>query len=63
MIFFILKIWNILRLKAFVSVQSSLLEMWRFNEAAIEATTKEEVVEGINRLERRFKLHHKLWLF
>ena len=50
-------------MKAFVSVQSSLLEMWRFNEAAIEATTKEEVIEGINRLERRFKLHHKLWLF
>ena len=41
--------------KAYCSVQSSLLEMWRFNEAAIEATTKEEVVEGINKLERRFK--------
>ena len=46
-------------LKTYVSVQSSLLEMWRFNEAAIEATTKEEVVEGINRLERRYKLSHQ----
>ena len=34
-------------------VQSSLLEMWRFNEAAIEAVTREEVIEGVNRLERR----------
>ena len=46
---------KISKLKAYCSVQSSLLEMWRFNEAAIEATTKEEVVEGINRLERRYK--------
>ena len=48
-----MKIWKILRLKAFVSVQSSLLEMWRFNEAAIKAATMEEVIEGVNRLERR----------
>ena len=34
-------------------VQSSLLEMWRFNEAAIKAVTIEEVIEGVNRLERR----------
>ena len=50
---------KISKLKAYVSVQSSLLEMWRFNEAAIEATTKEEVVEGINKLERRYKLSHQ----
>ena len=34
-------------------VQSSLLEMWRFNEAAIKAVSREEVIEGVNRLERR----------
>ena len=34
-------------------VQSSLLEMWRFDEEAIEAVTIEEVIEGVNRLERR----------
>ena len=33
--------------------QSSLLEMWRFNEAAIKAVSTEEVIEGVNRLERR----------
>ena len=33
--------------------QSSLLEMWRFNEAAIKAVSREEVIEGVNRLERR----------
>ena len=27
--------------------------MWRFNEAAIEAVNKEEVIEGVDRLERR----------
>ena len=34
-------------------VQSSLLEMWRFNEEAIKAATMEEVIEGVNQLERR----------
>ena len=34
-------------------VQSSLLEMWRFEEEEIKAVTREEVVEGVNRLERR----------
>ena len=27
--------------------------MWRFEEEEIEAVTREEVVEGVNRLERR----------
>ena len=33
--------------------QASLLEMWRFDEASIEAVTREEVIEGVNMLERR----------
>ena len=34
-------------------LQSSLLEMWRFNAGAIKEATREEVIEGVNRLERR----------
>ena len=27
--------------------------MWRFDEEAIKAATREEVIEGVNQLERR----------
>ena len=41
-------------------LQSSLLEMWRFNAGAIKVATREEVIEGVNRLERRWG-NHKTW--
>ena len=45
--------WREKYMQKLLCVQSSLLEMWRFNEAAIKAATLEEVIEGVNRLERR----------
>ena len=31
-------------------LQTSLLEMWRYEEDTVRTTTKEEVLEGVNRL-------------